>query len=322
MPQTLISVVIPCHNASRWLRRSIESALSQTYRPIEIIVVDDGSTDDSATVAREFKSQNVVVISQSNRGNGAARNRGLQEAKGDYIQYLDADDLLAPTKVAIQVQRLAQEPAGSLASGAWARFFDDPAAAVFRPEPLWRDMFPVEWLITAWRQRLMMHPAAWLVPRPLIEAAGPWSEVLLKNVDGEYFTRVVLTSRQVLFCADAKVYYRSGNRDSVSQNIHDEALASTLASYEFCANHLLGVENTTRTRQACAELLQHFIYDWYPRRPDLLQHAQTLVERFGGAECEIHESKTFRLIAKAVGWKAARRLQSVWRRIRYGPAPQ
>lgn len=94
----LVSVIIPVYNGERYLRTAIESVLAQNVCPIEIIVVDDGSTDASQTVAREFMPM-VQVITQSNRGASVARNRGVALAHGEILAFLDADDLWLADKL-------------------------------------------------------------------------------------------------------------------------------------------------------------------------------------------------------------------------------
>lgn len=103
-----ISVVIPCYNASAWLRETLESALAQTLPPLEIIVVDDGSTDGSGEIAASF-GEPVRVIRQENQGESVARNRGLDEARGEWTALLDADDLWEPDKLARQAGMTTKE---------------------------------------------------------------------------------------------------------------------------------------------------------------------------------------------------------------------
>ncbi len=103
-----VSVVIPCYNASAFLGEALESALNQTHRPHEIIVVDDGSTDDSATLAHAYDE--VTVISQHNQGESVARNRGIDEATGRWIAFLDADDVWKPSKLERQLAAVTQDP--------------------------------------------------------------------------------------------------------------------------------------------------------------------------------------------------------------------
>jgi len=99
----LVSVIIPCYNAVHWVKQSIQSALDQTYSPIEIIVIDDGSGDHSLDVIKTFGDK-ITWETGPNRGANAARNRGIALAKGEYIQFLDADDYLLPEKIERQMR--------------------------------------------------------------------------------------------------------------------------------------------------------------------------------------------------------------------------
>ncbi len=104
-----ISVVIPCYNAAPFLRETIDSVLAQTHPALEVIVIDDGSTDDSANIAESYGPP-VRVIRQHNQGESVARNRGMDEAKGDWIALLDADDLWLPHKLERELDALSQAP--------------------------------------------------------------------------------------------------------------------------------------------------------------------------------------------------------------------
>ena len=102
-----ITVVIPAHNAGEHLGRALESVLAQTRPADEILVVDDGSTDNTAEVARSYGSA-VTYLYQDQRGAGAARNRGIEAATGDWVAFLDADDEWLPEKLAVQCEHLAR----------------------------------------------------------------------------------------------------------------------------------------------------------------------------------------------------------------------
>src|ERR1700751_2842411 len=102
----LVSILIPAYNAQPWIADTIRSAIAQTWQHKEIIIVDDGSSDRTAAVARRFASRDVAVVTTENQGAAAARNRALQLSQGDYIQWLDADDLLAPDKIERQLAAL------------------------------------------------------------------------------------------------------------------------------------------------------------------------------------------------------------------------
>lgn len=97
----LVSIMIPAYNSEKWITHTINSALNQTYPRKEIIIVDDGSTDNTLSIAREFESRSLKVILQSQKGASRARNKALAVCQGDFIQYLEADDMLAPDKIAL-----------------------------------------------------------------------------------------------------------------------------------------------------------------------------------------------------------------------------
>jgi len=118
----LVSVIIPVYNGERYLAEAIESVLAQTYRPIEIIVVDDGSTDGSADVAKRFGSP-VRYDFQPNSGAGAARNRGAELARGSVLAFLDADDIWLADKLARQMAAFDADPELDMVFGHVRQFY-------------------------------------------------------------------------------------------------------------------------------------------------------------------------------------------------------
>jgi glycosyltransferase involved in cell wall biosynthesis len=108
MKTPLVSVVIPVYNAARYIAEAIESVYAQNYESLEIIIVDDGSTDDTSAIIRSFK--NIRYVWQENQGVASARNTGITESKGELIAFLDADDYWAPGKLNIQVGCLLMHP--------------------------------------------------------------------------------------------------------------------------------------------------------------------------------------------------------------------
>ncbi len=310
----LVSILIPCYNAAPWLAQALSSALHQTWQHIEIIVVDDGSTDQSLAIAQSFRSSKLKVIAQPNQGASTARNHALRQAQGNFVQYLDADDVLAPDKVERQIDRLRSDHSDCVASGAWARFSTHPSEAVFRPQPLWADMKPIDWLICAWNGNWMMHPAAWLIPRTIVDRAGAWDESLSLNDDGEYFCRVVLASREIKFCPNARTYYRSNIQGSLSGLKSAAAWRSLWRSIQLDQMHLFQQENSTRTRRACANRLQRLLYDLYPNEPELRLAIEIEIQQLGGSNLSPVGSPLFQQLARILGWKLTKRLQN-WNRV-------
>jgi glycosyltransferase involved in cell wall biosynthesis len=307
--QPLVSVLIPAYNSANWIGQTIQSVLTQTWSNLEIIIVDDGSTDQTLTIAQTFSSDRVQVFFQPNQGAAAARNHAIRKAQGDYIQFIDADDLLAPDKIAQQLKLLQASPSNCIASGAWARFYQHPREAAFTLNALWQHLSPVDWLIAAWQENLMMHPAAWLVPRSIIDAVGEWDESLSLNDDGEYFCRVILASAGVQFCGHAKSFYRSGIAGSLSDRKSDAAYQSAYRAIERCTQHLLQVESSPRTQAVCSMLFQRFIYETYPAVAALQQAAERQVQALGGWTLPPSGSPTFEQLNKRVGWRMAKQIQ-------------
>jgi glycosyltransferase involved in cell wall biosynthesis len=162
----LVTIAIPACNARQTIEETIRSARSQTWPRLEIIVVTDGSTDATYAIAKRMMSRNVKVIRQENGGASAARNTALTHARGDYIQWLDADDLLNPEKIS---EQLRQAEGGTtsrvLLSSAFGTFAYRPEKAMFTPQALWQDLTPVEFLIHRFTRNLWMNPGVWLVSR-------------------------------------------------------------------------------------------------------------------------------------------------------------
>ena len=318
MPTPLVSILVPCHNAAPWLAQTLESALAQTWPATEIIVIDDGSGDNSVALARTFEPRGVRVLTQPNAGASAARNRALRASRGEFIQFLDADDLLSPAKIAEQLALLAVRPAGAVATCAWGRFTNDPAQARFADEVVFCDFArAVDFLVRCGDDGAMMHPSAWLVPRAVAERAGPWDETLSLNDDGEYFCRVALAAPEIAFCAapGARSYYRSGLPDSLSQQRNERARRSLFRSLELVERHLRAAEDSPRTRRAAAGHYQRFVHMFFPFPADLLQAAEARIAALGGASFSLPPMgpKTAAL-ARLVGWKNVWRLKRWLRR--------
>lgn len=304
-----VSILIPCHNAAPWVALTLESALAQTWPNTEVIVVDDGSRDDSLAIVQRYADRGVRVISQPSRGAAAARNAARAAASGDFLQYLDADDLLSPEKIAAQVECLrAAAGTDMLATCRWGRFTEDPAQSQFVDVDVFRDFTPADFLVAHTRDGRMMHPAAWLVPRHVAEKAGPWDESLSLNDDGEYFARVVRHAQGIRFTGSGATHYRSRLPGSLSGRRDRRAQDSLFRSVEKVAAHLLAVEESARTRAALADYWQRTAYELYPDAADLSQRAGAEAQRLGGSALPPPLPPRQHRLARIVGWKLTKRL--------------
>jgi len=308
----LVSILIPCHNAAAYVGSAIESASAQTWPKKEIIVVDDGSTDGSGEIIESYRSRGVKIIHQENKGQCAAANRAFYESDGDYIKFFDADDLLAPQTVELQMQRLAGANS-AVASAEWGRFYhDDLSTLRLNRENVWRDMQAVDWLVEAWMAaRPMMQCALWLIPRPLLQRSGLWDARLSLINDFEFFARVLCHCEQVFFTPDARVYYRSGLQGSLSRTRGRKAVESVANSLIWGTGHLLKHRRDKLARRACANLFQDFIYSYYPEHGDLRKEMARRVQELGGSDFEPDGPPQFHLLRSMMGWRMARRVQRI-----------
>lgn len=312
---TLVSILIPAYNAEKWIAETIKSALNQTWPNKEIVIVDDGSSDQTPCVMKEFESKSVKIISQENKGASGARNTALRFAQGDYIQWLDADDLLAPDKISKQMECSEScKDSMSLFSSSFGTFYYRTSKAKFIPTALWQDLLPVEWLLRRFSEKIWMINSSWLVSRRLSELAGPWDERLLIDNDGEYFCRVVAVSEKIKFIAESKSYYRDGSMGSLSKNKGNKALESRVLSTSLCIGYLRALEDSERTRAACLKFLQRRIRYIYPDNHAMLEKVTKTVQELEGVLLPPQESFIFFVIRKIFGWKIAKNIKNIaWR---------
>ena len=257
--EPLVSICIPAYNAARYVGKALDSVLVQTYPHIEVVVVNDGSTDGTRDVLAAYESRGVRVIDQPNAGQCAAANRAFRDSRGDLVKFFDADDLLDPDHVSLQVERLGRRR-DAVAMGEWARFYGhDPAEAEFEPLSMYRDADPIDWLASEWMDaRPMMQCALWLIPRSILEKSGLWDERLSLINDFEFFARVLVHVGDILYAPGARLRYRSGLEASLSGQTSRKAIESALLSLLAGTEHLLKAEDSARTRQAAANVLPDF----------------------------------------------------------------
>jgi glycosyltransferase involved in cell wall biosynthesis len=178
-----VSVIIPTYNRAQWIGASIQSVLDQTYTDYEIIVVDDGSTDDTAEVIRAFTDR-VRYFYQENGGSAAARNRGLQEARGEYIAFLDSDDLFLPEKLHKQVEYLQHNPHIGMVYSAYTNIDHNHNEL---------GIIPAQYTGHIYRQMLFhcnIQTSSVMIRRQVIETVGLFDIALPMAQDVDYWIRV------------------------------------------------------------------------------------------------------------------------------------
>lgn len=302
----LVSILIPAYNSEKWIKATIQSALGQTYKNKEIIIVDDGSTDNTLSIAKQFESNCVKVISQKNRGASAARNRALSCSQGDFIQWLDSDDILAPDKIEIQLTKSSQNPQSRiLHTSAWGFFYYRLKKAKFISNSLWQDLSPMSYLIKHMTEGVWMASMAWLVSRKLTEMAGVWDERLSYNDDSEYFFRVVAASELVEFHPQAESYARRGILNSLSSMKTEKYLESLNLCNNLCVDYLLKIDDSEITRKASRIFLQNFVAGIPLENSYIVKDTKIRIIELGGSIPPPSETRKFNFIKKILGFRIA-----------------
>ena len=315
----LVSILIPAFNSQEWIADTLRSALAQSWERKEIIVVNDGSTDQTLAIARQFESQGVRVITQSNQGAAAARNKALSLSQGDYIQWLDSDDLLAPDKIALQMKAVEQcRNKRMLISGPFGRFKYRYYQTQFIPTALWCDQSPVEWMIRKLGQNVYMQTATWLVSRELTETAGPWNTQMMVDDDGEYFCRVLLACEGIRFVPDSRVYYRApwfGTLSHIGRST--KKIEAHWLSMQLHISYLRSLEESERVRAACLRYLQtNYIY-FYPERSKIVEEVGRLAVDLGGQLHPPNLPWKYASVRSLFGWRFTKLLQAIIPRIKW-----
>lgn len=303
-----VSIIIPTYNAEETLAYTIQSAVAQTWQRKEIIVVNDGSTDNTERIARQFESKGVVVVSKPNGGQSESINYVLPLTKGDYIQHLDSDDLLTPDKIERQLEAIRPGDRNRvLFSSAWAPFYYRTRAAQFVQNALCEDLAPADWLVAKLSQNLYMANASWLVSRELSEAAGPWDAALHYDQDGEYFARVLLAAEKVCYVPTSRVFYRTNTTKSVSYiGRSNRKKESLLRSMKLHIQYLHSLEQSDRVRQACVTYLRNWYFAFYPEREDLVAEIDSMAAALGGELQGPHLRRKFAWIKPVFGISTAK----------------
>jgi glycosyltransferase involved in cell wall biosynthesis len=211
----LVSCVVPVYNGECYLAEALDSIFAQTYRPLEVIVVDDGSTDGTAALLASF-GQRITALHQANAGHAVARNRGVGAAQGEYLAFLDADDLWHPEKLARQVERFRARPELEVSVTLIQNFWMPDVgaeAAEFRGQ---RRGGPLPGY----------SPVTLLAQRALFERLGPFDPALMHGADTAWFLRAEELGTVIELLSEVLVYRRM-HASSFSR----EHVASSQAEY-------------------------------------------------------------------------------------------
>ena len=307
----LVSVIIPCYNAERWIGEAIQSCLDQTHAPIEVIVIDDGSTDRSLNVISSF-GHRIRWETGPNRGGNHARNRGLALSTGEYLQFLDADDYLLPPKIERQMAAFRETGAAVIYED-WQRV-EEATNGDWRWLPIevsGNQSDILEALLGGWAT----PPCALLFTRRAVELAGGWNEELTSAQDWELNIRIALAGGVYGYVPGCQSVYRRPLGPTVStnrlNNIH-ENIIGVLRGSEARLNESGRLSANYKHAMACSyfRLARCYFDGDLTRFNALLQEAQRLAPTFTEREPGL-----YRIVAGLLGISTAEQLSSLKRRF-------
>lgn len=319
----LVSAIVPVHDRPRLLAEAVDSVLAQTYRPIEILIVDDGSTDETPQVAQAIAARHpdiVRVIHRRQGGPGLARESGRRAARGEFLQYLDSDDVLAPRKFELQVAALQQRQEAAAAYGITQEVNSDGRVELNPDRPSDRAidrMFPLFLRIRWW------HTSTPLYRAEICDRIGPWTDLWLEE-DWEYDCRVAALRLPVCFVPEVVSQHRNVSNDRLSQG---EVLDPRRLAFRARAHELIYTHATRAGIGRITPEMRHYARELFllcrqcgaggleaesKRLFGLARHASTPWRAAG------LDFRLYRAVVALVGWRSAGRLATIGDRIRFG----
>lgn len=262
----LVSIIIPCFNSEKYIAETINSALNQTYKNCEIIVVNDGSTDKSGDIIRSYGSK-IISFHGENKGASAARNKGTEIAKGKFIQYLDSDDLLTPDSLEIKVKALIDSEY-DVAYTDWQKLVLQEDGTFKLKEKIIKqlDHFNLDPQIAIFNG-FWAPPASLLYRRAIVEKIGQWNESLPVIQDARFLLDAALLGANFIHISGVRAYYRVHDSISLSRrddhkfmadiyrnssqieslwrahdSINEERISALAANYDYSARNLFHMD--------------------------------------------------------------------------------
>jgi len=312
MARTGISVVIPAYNSASWIAQTLESVRAQGQAAIEIIVVDDGSTDSTADlVERDFPEAHLVR--SLNRGASHARNLGTSLAQGEFIQYLDADDLLAAGKLQTQMEAL-HDTAADVAYGDWQKLV--PSGGEFVPgEITARELEgdpEIALFLNFW-----CPPAAYLFRRTIVDKTGGWNETLPVIQDARFAQDCALHGGRFVRTPGIMAYYRAHESDSLSCRNPAAFVQDRLRNAQQIEQWWLAHGGMTPARaravRGCLGFIARSAFELDPRT---FEQATADLERLGGGTYIPEGPAHLRVTAGLIGYRRAEHVASWYRKAK------
>jgi glycosyltransferase involved in cell wall biosynthesis len=313
-----VSIIIPVYNAEQFIIDCLNSIKNQTYKNLQIIIINDGSTDNSLKLIQQFiqNDSRFIVITQENRGCSAAKNKGLELVKGDFVQYLDADDILSNDKIESQVKALS-EKSNSIAVCKTIVFKYSIIDTNIEIDTnlIMNGGNNIDFIANLWGRSGVMgmvQPNAYLVPISIIKKIGIWDESLSPSPDedGEYFARAIFESSNIVFTEGINYYRKIEQVDSLSKAkslVHAIGLFKTIQKkFEPYLNSHFDIFKNLYALQ-----LSSCAYQFANQYPHIYELVENELIKYNISGYQFLNNIKFSIAARLIGFKKAMCLRKI-----------
>lgn len=304
MNSPLVSILIPLYNAEQYIEETITRTLNQTYPNIELIIIDDHSTDNSLEIAKKYASEKVHIYSNPKKGGNAARNYAFEKCNGEYVKFMDADDYMDDNMIACQLERLLseREPEQCVAFSPVIMRYADDRDQLQQHRDIDHDYIPgIELLIDIWRGKGWHCPHCHLMHHQLITKAGLWDETVIKNQDGEFFSRIYANARKAVSVKSVHAIWRQTS-NGVSRQTSDKAWRSFFETHRRIANLILAYNNDEEIKYQCSRYICNSLFEHYPVPEDCIT-AQELFLKKHNLKFIVPNRRRYKFLSSLFGWK-------------------
>ncbi|MES1181812.1 MAG: glycosyltransferase family 2 protein [Flavobacterium sp.] len=315
-----ISVIMAAYNCAAHIGQAIQSISDQTHKNFELIIVNDGSTDNTVEVINQFSDARIKLIQQKNKGQCAALNAGYHHSTGRYIKFFDADDVLDKETLEAQIKSLSGKR-NCISFINWSRFRNNDIKNTFNDifreiKTVEVDCTPIEYL-TYTGSPAMLQCGLWLIPRELIEKAGLWDERISLINDTEYITRLLLHAERLIYSEKGFLYYRTDQGSgSLSQRRSKKAVHYALISIDLMSKHMLANEKSEKVDKIIAQSYRLLLEDSYPSYKIYTGIIERRLKQYPSDYSAPQPSGRFyNSIVKLFGWKSAVRVKLFYNKI-------
>ena len=298
----LVSICIPMHNVAEYIEETLQKILKQTYKNIEVVIVDDHSTDNSYELVKKYYSNKVKLFKNVSKGGNAARNYAFKKSSGTYIKFLDADDYCSGDMIEKQLERILEDGTDETLIHSPLKMAYSNGTFFLPPRLIDIDFNPgIELLVAIWRREGFNVPHCHLMHRNLIIKAGEWDEKLLKNQDGEFFARIASVADKSLSVNHVYAFWRQTNK-GVSAQKSLKSHSAVIHSYDLISQLLIKYDSSTSMRNICGKYIGFYVYENYPQIEKVFPEIEKLLIKIN-SKLQLPSRKLIKLFTFCFGWK-------------------